>query len=188
MNKVITVNKRKRLDVDSYVNTKDGTTLLDNLKGNSKLTITEDTDFIIISSDNYVITDVDAILSLYEILGRSDISYITLLGVTTKNESNILFNNNIPHTNKTLQQYLKFNSQSKFLDLIKRLIKANVLYQIKCHIGTELRVGYILNPNISRRRKTFNKDILSVFDPNNTNKKEIIYRPAKLDNTITFKN
>lgn len=81
----------------------------------------------------------------------------------TKTEMNMIYNHSVPHTNATLQKYLEIGSRAKFTELMKRLIKAGVLYQVKGSINGAVRVVYIMNPHLSNRRKTFHNSLFKLF-------------------------
>jgi hypothetical protein len=76
----------------------------------------------------------------------------------------LLYNdNNKLHSNESLQKYLKIKSEAKYFELIKRLIKVGVLYQIKGLIYGEVRKVYMINPFLSKKRKVFDEQVIQVF-------------------------
>lgn len=153
------------VDLSKYVNHETGEFLTESIPDNVKLKCKEETGTFVITSDDYAVIEIPALLSLMQILNNSDIGNIIKMSITTKTPLNIVFNNNnIPHTNDSLQDYLQIASKSMFLKLIKRLIKAGVLYQIKGRIYGEVRVCYMLNPFLSRKRKQFEQKVLDVFN------------------------
>jgi hypothetical protein len=117
-----------------------------------------------ITSTDYAVIDSDALLALMTILNNSDLANVLKMAIVTKTPLNIVFNENIPHTNETLQKYLELRSESKFIMLIRRLIKAGILYQIKGRIYGEVRVCYMLNPFLTRKRKQFESKVFEVFE------------------------
>jgi hypothetical protein len=178
MNRVTKVHKTVQIDLSPYVDDNSGEYLIDNLAKGSKVSITENTNLVTISSDNYSVIDTQAVICLSSVLNKSDLGSVLMMGIITKTPLNILFNNTIPHTNSTLQEYLRISSESKFIDLMKRLIKVGVLYQIKGLIYGQVRVCYMLNPYLSRKRKTFEERVLSVFLKVGVNEKGLIgYAP-----------
>jgi len=44
-------------------------------------------------------------------------------------------------------------------------MKAGVIYQIKGNIAGEVRVIYMMNPFLARKRKTIDKEVFNVFNP-----------------------
>ncbi len=163
MSVVKKVVKPSKLDLDTYV---------DELSGEVKLLaeipegvrVTQESGMVIVESDDYAVLETDAMLALMKVLNNSDLCNVLKMSVATKTALNIVFNNNVPHTNDTLQKYLEIGSQSKFISLIKRLISAGVLYQIKGRIYGEVRVCYMLNPFLSRKRKVFEEKVFDVFE------------------------
>ena len=164
MTKVTKVMKTSEVDLSKYVNHDTGEFLTESIPDNVKLKCKEETGTFVITSEDYAVIETTALLSLFKILNNSDIANIIRMSVTTKTPLNIVFNNNTPHTHDTLQKYLEISSKPMFLNLIKRLIKAGVLYQIKGRIYGEVRVCYMLNPFLSRKRKQFEQKVLDVFN------------------------
>lgn len=163
MSKVTKVKTPAVLDLESYVDETSGEiSLLAPIT--SKHTVYEDTGMRIIESDDYAVIETKAIMALTKILNNSDLSNVIKMSVVTKTPMNIIFNNNVPHTNDSLQKYLEIGSKSKFIELIKRLIGAGVLYQIKGKVYGEVRVCYMLNPFLSRKRKVFEAAVFDVFE------------------------
>lgn len=163
MSNIKKVNKPVDLDLDTYVNDETGEVkVLAEIPTGVK--VTEESGMVIVDSDNYAVLETEAVLALMKVLNNSDLCNVVKMSVTTKTALNIVFNNNIPHTNDTLQKYLEIGSQSKFISLIKRLIAAGVLYQIKGKIYGEVRVCYMLNPFLSRKRRLFEAKVFDVFE------------------------
>ncbi len=157
------VNRAVDLDLDSYVDDETGEVrLLAEIPRGVK--VTQESGMVVVDSDNYAVLETDAMLALMKVLNNSDLCNVLKMSVATKTALNIVFNNNIPHTNDTLQKYLEIGSQSKFISLIKRLISAGVLYQIKGKIYGEVRVCYMLNPFLSRKRRLFEAKVFDVFE------------------------
>lgn len=157
------VNKPAVLDLESYVDESTGEVkMLAQIPEGVK--ITEESGMVVLDSDNYAVLETEAMLALMKVLNNSDLCNVLKMSVTTKTALNIVFNNTIPHTNDTLQKYLQIGSQSKFIALIKRLISAGVLYQIKGKIYGEVRVCYMLNPFLSRKRRLFEAKVFDVFE------------------------
>lgn len=186
MNTVKRLTKNVKLDVTSFVHDDTGTRLLDAIGEDSKMSIKENTNLFTISSDDYSIIDNNAMLELSNILNKSDIASVLLMGLATKTELNIIFNNTIPHTNKTLQKYLRLSSEAMYMRLIKRLIDIGVLYQIKGLIYNKVRVCYMLNPYVYRKRKTFEERVIAVF--NDVFVKELTCRNSLLTPNSNFDN
>lgn len=179
------------VDISAYVN-KDGE-LIDAIEGESnRVVIAKKGDsFLTIESDNYSVIDTEAIYALSEILNDTDFGRVLKLSVTTTTPFNILTNtNNHFHTNNTLQHYLAISSRGKFFDFIKRLMRVGIIYQMKGLIRREVRVIYMLNPLLSRKRKSFDPKIKEIFNDFNdlTITKEELYKlPAKKEDRVNDK-
>lgn len=166
MVKVSKVKRNKKVDLSLYVNKDTNKHLLDELdKLNvESVTLQEDTNMSVISYSDYSVISTEAIIMLSRILNNSDLANVIKMSITVKTPLSILYNEDIPHTNYTLQKYLEIRSESMFIGLIKRLMKAGVLYQIKGLIHGEVRVIYIINPYICRKRRVFENQILDIFE------------------------
>ena len=166
MVKVSKVKRNKKVDLSLYVNKDTNKHLLDELdKLNvESVTLQEDTNMSVISYSDYSVISTEAIIMLSRILNNSDLANVIKMSITVKTPLSVLYNDDIPHTNYTLQKYLEIKSESMFIGLIKRLMKAGVLYQIKGLIHGEVRVIYIINPYICRKRRVFENQILDIFE------------------------
>jgi predicted transcriptional regulator len=151
-----------RLDVENYVNTETGETL-DSALQQKTLTVKEEGNFVILQSDDYVVIDSEALKYMRHLLSTTDISHTVQMSANLKTPFNIVYNNNVPHTNETLQNFLGFRSKAMFLKLIKRLIKVGVLYQVKGRIMGGVRVIYMFNPLIARKRRSVDKQMMAIF-------------------------
>jgi len=158
------IKKASSFDLTNYVNTETGETLLENLPKELTVSCSEKTGLVAIHSTDYAVIETTAMMALLKVINNSDLANVLKMSVITKTPMNIVFNENIPHTNETLQKYLEIKSESMFMKLIKRLIKEGILYQIKGKIYGEVRVCYMLNPFLSRKRKTFDEKVFEVFD------------------------
>lgn len=164
MSKIKKATINETLDLSKYHNSETGELLSSELVGEGKkITIEKDTGMMVVNSDDYAVIDSKAFLQLIEELNNADLAHVVKMFPLTKTEMNIIYNNNVPHTNATLQEYLKIGSQSKFSNLVKRLIKVGVIYQIKGNIYGRVRTIYMLNPFISRKRKTISEDLTTIF-------------------------
>lgn len=164
--KLSKVKRKELLDLDSYVNIETGESLSDEY---CNISIDSDTGKSVLSYDNYSIISSDAIFALQRVLNDSDLAKVVKLSVVLKTELNIIFNDNTPHTNKSLQKYLMIRSEAMFYSLIKRLMKVGVLYQMKGLVYGRVRVIYLMNPYICRKRKVFENKVLDVFKNFNYN-------------------
>lgn len=152
-----------KIDLSKYVNLETGEPLVDEVPKGAKMSLKKDNGQTLVKYDDFAVISTDAINYLSVILNNSDFSNVLRMSVTTKTALNLLYNNNIPHTNASLQNYLKINSESGFIKLIQRLMKVGVLYQIKGNIYGEVRVMYMLNPFLSKKRNMIENDVISIF-------------------------
>jgi hypothetical protein len=164
--KVNKVSNNIKIDLNSFYNEQTGETLASEIVGN-KITVTikkENTElFTLKKPENFSFINLDTLIKLYDVLSNVELGYLFKLIPLTKTEMNVIFNNTIPHSNYTLQNYLQIKSNSTFHTLIKKLITVGVLYQFKGNIQGAVRLTYILNPNVSNRRKTFDKSLIGFF-------------------------
>ena len=165
MNKKNEVKKPEVIDLSKYHNNETGEIMTSELiKEGTTLTVNAKTGMTTISSTNYAVIDADALIALTQILNNSDLANVLKMAVITHTPLNIVYNGNIPHTNDTLQKYLEVKSEAKYFNLIRRLINIGVLYQIKGRIYGEVRVCYMLNPFLTRKRKQFESKVFEVFE------------------------
>lgn len=169
--KVIKPKLATELELDKYVNSETGELLVSELhQAKTNITVRTEGDYVIIKSDNYVVIDSQALEYIRTMLNRSEVGSVLAMTEDLKTPLNIVYNHNIPHTNQTLQRHLGFSSEAKFFDLIRKLTKLGILYQIKGRIMGEVRVIYMINPFLCRKRVTIDKKVLSIFDNLSTKK------------------
>jgi len=165
------VKKSTTIDVGEYVNMTTGETLVSEVTGsNLTLTAKSDTNSVVISNEDYYVVDAKVLDYLSSILNRSELGSLSIMSTDLKTPLNIIYNNNVPHTNETLQQKLGMDSPSGFSKLIKKLMKVGILYQIKGNIMGQIRVIYMMNPFVVRKRKVIDATVLELF-PNFHTKK-----------------
>jgi len=158
------VRQKKKIDVSKYVNTDTGEYLNSELTGKGSITTVSDDDrYVTISSDDYTIIDADALRYLQSLLNRSELGSLSIIASDLKTPINLVFNNNVPHTNESLQKALNINSNSTFNILIRKLMKIGVLYQIKGNIMGSVRVIYMMNPLLARKRSKLDSQVFEIF-------------------------
>lgn len=158
------IRNREILDMSKYVNEDTGEMFVsENINNKQKVTVEKETGMVSISSNDYSVIDSEAIMYLSQILNNSDLGNVLKMSTILKTSLNIVFNNSVPHSNETLQQYLEISSEPGFIALIKRLIKAGVLYQVKGLIYGQVRVIYMMNPFLANKRKTFDQKVIEIF-------------------------
>ncbi len=167
-NKVIKPRESKKvnLDVTKYVNSDTGELLTSELRRDKMVvTVTEEGNYVVITSDDYVVLDCKTVNYLSEALSRTEMNNILMMATDLKTPLNIIYNGPQPHSNESLQRFLGYSSKSTFIKLLQKLIKEGVLYQIKGRISGEVRVIYMMNPFLARKRKTIDKEVFEVFRP-----------------------
>lgn len=163
MSVVKRVKENVVLDISAYHNEETGELLSSELKG-TVVTVTKKTTGVMIDYDDYATISTEAMLQLANVLNNSDLGNTLKMSLCAQTPLSLLYNNNNQlHSNKSLQEYLEIKSEAKYFDLIKRLIKAGVLYQIKGLIYGEVRKIYMINPFISKKRKVFDEQVIKVF-------------------------
>lgn len=159
------VVKNVNVDLAVYWNEETGENLMSTIAGQGiQITAKQETDLVTIDrGDNFGFINFDTLAKVSELLNASDLGHLLRIFPLTKTDMNMIYNHSVPHTNYTLQDYLEIKSNKTFHELIKRLIKAGVLYQIKGNINGAVRVVYIMNPYLANKRKTFNETLLKLF-------------------------
>ena len=162
---VVPLKKKVVLDLNQYHNSETGELLSSEKSTGATITVMENTDMSKVKYEEFALVSKEAFDYLREVLNMSDIGNVVALAMCAKTELSLLYNtNNVLHSNKTLQEYLAFSSETTYYSFIKRLIKASVLYQVKGNIQGSVRTVYILNPFLMKKRDTFKNQILELFD------------------------
>jgi len=167
-NKIVKPREKKQvaLDLTKYVNASTGELLTSELQRDKMVvTVTAEGNYVVITSDDYVVLDCKTVNYLAEILSRTEMNNIMMMATDLKTPLNIVYNGPQPHSNDSLQKFLGYSSKSTFIKLLQKLIKTGVIYQIKGNICGEVRVIYMMNPFLARKRKTIDKEVFEVFKP-----------------------
>lgn len=154
---------RRMIDLSSYVNSDTGELLSSEL-GNTKTMVTKEKNGMMsIHSENYAVIDSDALMVMANMLNNSDLANVIKMAIVTKTEWNVLYNHTSPHSKESLKEYLQIKSEAMYIQLIKRLMQAGILYRIEGKIHGSMRKCYLLNPFISRKRKIFSVELAEIF-------------------------
>jgi hypothetical protein len=167
-NKIVKPREKKQVAIDltKYVNEETGELLTSELQRDKMVvTVTKEGNYVVITSDDYVVLDCKTVNYLSDILSRTEMNNILMMATDLKTPLNIVYNGPQPHSNESLQVFLGYSSKSTFIKLLQKLIKAGVIYQIKGNIRGEVRVIYMMNPFLARKRKTIDKEVFEVFKP-----------------------
>lgn len=152
------------LDVSVYHNKETGELLSSEIGKGTSITVSKKTNGVIIDYDNYATISTEAMMELMNVLNNSDLASTLKMSLCAQTPLSLLYNdNNKLHSNESLQKYLEIKSEAKYFELIKRLIKVGVLYQIKGLIYGEVRKVYMINPFLSKKRKVFDEQVIQVF-------------------------
>lgn len=124
----------------------------------------EETNLVEVSSKDYMIISSEAISYLFTVLTSTEHQRFSKIQPLTKTAFNVIFNGQYPHNSKTLKEYLGMNTK-QFERFIRKLTNKGILYVIKGYSPTTRRVQntYMVNPFISRKRKTIDKELCSIF-------------------------
>jgi hypothetical protein len=156
------LTRKKSINPNNYVNTNTGELLASEYAGLSSVTIT-DADLEIVSSKEYVVLDSVALNYIAHYFNTVDLGKIIKMSNMVQTNFNILSDRkHEPHSERTLMVELE-TSVNKFRDFLKRLYdKGIIAYLLLKKDGIE-RKHIILNPNIARKRKSYHKDCLKLF-------------------------
>lgn len=121
-------------------------------------------DMIEISSDDEIMIESKTLLALNNLLNNSDLAQVLKMAILIKPPLNIIYNGDVPHTNETLQVYLGIESQSHYFRLIKRLVIAGVLHKVKDRINGEVRISYMFNPYLCKRKELCEHKAFKIFE------------------------
>lgn len=101
---------------------------------------------------------------LNTILNSADMGSLMRMAIILKTSKNMIYNGDVPHTNETLQQYLKKSSKSGFLAFMKRLKEAGVVYKATLTVQGKVRVTYMMNPYFANRYQELDKILFTIFE------------------------
>lgn len=161
------VKRNLNIDFSKYFNVETGESLASEMASNEKgtmISVKENTELVMLEKPtDFAFINTETLAKVISLLNNADLGHVIKMIPLTKTEWNMLYNHSVPHTNNSLQSYLEIKSNKSFHELIKRLIKVGVLYQIKGNINGAVRVVYIMNPHLSNKRKTFHVKLLKIF-------------------------
>ena len=111
-NKIVRASDKKKvnLDLSKYVNTATGELLTSELKKDKMVvTVTEEGNYVVITSDDYVVLDCKTVNYLSEILSRTEMNNVLMMTTDLKTPLNIVYNGPQPHSNESLQKFLGYS-------------------------------------------------------------------------------
>ena len=163
MQKEIPLKRRVKKHAENYMNKETGKTLAEEVTKGVKITMTEDTKFFTIDSDEYVVFDSDAINYLTKELAKAEMSRVLILANMVKGDCSVIYqNNNHPHTSDTLPQALAL-SKDEFYKMVRKLVSKNILAYCVCAPSGFVQKIYMLNPYVARKRKALNEELKVFF-------------------------
>ena len=112
--------------------------------------------------DELVISQ-SAFLYLQKLLNNTYVGRVLVMANTVRTKHSILYNNNVPHTNKTLQELLGMKSESGYFRFVKKLLSINVIHQEKASVYGRILVVYRFNPYIARKLSVFDNKVFEIF-------------------------
>jgi len=119
---------------------------------------------IVREGGTYGTLSTESIQILMEVLNNSDLGNVLKMAVDIKTDLNMVYNHNIPHSHETLRKYLGIKSESMYMKLISRLVKAGVVYKFEGLILGEVRKTLLINPFLFNKRACFDKKVIEVFE------------------------
>ena len=152
----------KKIDGDQFVDKDTGETLSSSHPG-VKTIRQVDEDIVIMNSEEYVIIDSKALAYIQENFSPTDLGRIMKMTDMTYGEYYVLYNGQTPHTSTTLMEELEY-SRNKFSNFMKRLLRKSIIYYMEGYVDDKKCKHIMLNPHLARKRKTFNKQCVTVFE------------------------
>lgn len=151
----------KKLNPENYINKDTGETLTSEIPDIKSVNVVDE-DVVIVNSDEYVIIDSAALTYIRENFSPTDLGRIMKMTDMTYGEYNVLYNGVTPHTTVTLMEDLEY-SRNKFANFMKRLHMKSIIYYLDGYVDGKKKRHIMLNPHLARKRKTFNKQCINVF-------------------------
>jgi hypothetical protein len=153
-----------KVDVEKYVNKETGEVMQSEMgMGMGKVHVVGQSESVLISSDEYIIIDSQAIEYVGKEFAPMDVGRIMKMANMTYGPYNIIHKNGAPCTDDQLMQELNY-SRNKYADFMKRLYRKSVIYYMSGVFEGKEAKYILLNPHLARKRKTVHVDVLSVFD------------------------
>lgn len=124
----------------------------------------ESTNLIEVSYEEYVIISSEAISYITSVLRDVEIGAFMSMVNMLKTSMNVVYKaNNTPHTTASLQSSLN-QTKSSFYRFLDKLHKAGVIWYLIGSDGKKKIKHIIVNPHVARKRKTFDREILALFN------------------------
>jgi hypothetical protein len=162
MKNVINVTKKKKVNLDQFINSDTGELLVSELQ-KAIIEIKEDTGNVIINYDEYIAIDSACFRFCYENLSIEDFGRLNIMSDTTFTSFNIVCNTNkVPYTDDTLPPFLKL-SKDRCTKFIRRLKGLGIVYTVNGLFMGKVQSVYILNPFLSKKRRTIDEKLTTEY-------------------------
>ena len=164
MSKITKVKLNKVVDLENFTNSSTGETLLSELQ-NAIIEVKEDSGQVVIDYDEYVTIDSKAIKYCWEHLSIEEFGRLNIITDSTYTSYNIICSTNkTPYNENTLPPFLKL-SKDRCIKFIRKLKKLGIIYTLNGLFMGKVQTVYMLNPYLSKKRKTTNSEMLIYFQP-----------------------
>jgi len=162
MIKAKNIFNKKTINPDDYVN-RDTGELLGSEQG-LLTSINVQSDLVVIDSTEYLILDSKAYKNVSKILSPIEMGRVLMFCNLLMGDMNIVSHSNgKPHSKESLMELLGI-SRNTFNSFLVKLYNESVIYYLDGKKnGVEIK-RIIINPTLARKRKSFNKKILRIFD------------------------
>jgi hypothetical protein len=185
MSKTDTIRKRKvkkRVDAGKYANIETAETYDSELNPGESVYMEVETNEVVLTFANFVSSDALFEEEICWRLSPADYRRYKLMSCWLHTNFNIVLSgNNRPHTLQTLSKAIRL-SKDETTRLVTRLAKEGlVLYGVFPESGYDKKI-YIMNPFVTRKRKSFHEHLLTLFTDIRHEKPQ-----AKTSNKITSK-
>jgi hypothetical protein len=121
-----------------------------------------------VDTRNYVTVDAEIVFELTALLKNCEISRLLKMALDVNTDENFIWDrdNERPHTNSSLPEYLGMKSYPNYSSFMSKMKKLGIVKQRKHLIGNRRVNVFTLNPYIARKRKYFLKSELDKYSKN----------------------
>jgi hypothetical protein len=150
-------------DKDQYVN-KDTGELLSSEKPEISVYTGKPIELAEVKYKEFVITNNAAMAHIREDLGNSVSGHIISMAMHIQGHSNTVTkdDNKTPHDSESLQKLLKY-SRNKYYDFINKLIRKDIVHEVRRMVGGKIVKTIVLNPSVATRTRKVDLSLLEVF-------------------------
>jgi hypothetical protein len=124
----------------------------------------KDSDLAIVDYDEFITIDSKALRYILTLFNQADISRILKMADMVKGVYNILHDSKgSAYSPQSLRLSLSYNA-AEFSRFLKRRHSKSVIHNVNGYKDDRKCKWIMLNPSLARKRKTFHKECLNVFD------------------------